>query len=70
MYNDHLKSLANRIRRACLTAAREGFEDAELSGLCREGCMEAALSAIEMVDIDQLLASSKEGSEIPDTGSH
>lgn len=70
MNNDHLVSLASRTKQACLTAAREGFEDAELSGLCREGCMEAALSAIEMVDIDQLLASSKEGSDIPDSGSH
>ena len=49
------RALAERVKQACLSAAREGFEDAELSGLCREGCIEAALSAIEMVDVDSLL---------------
>ncbi|GGX49189.1 hypothetical protein [Saccharospirillum salsuginis] len=63
MSNQHLESLANQIKQACLKAAQEGFEDAELSGLCREGCVEAALSAIEMVDIDQLLESNLEDTE-------
>lgn len=50
------KHIANQVKTACLTAAREGFEDAQLSGLCAEGCIEAALSAIQMVDTEALLA--------------
>lgn len=48
--------LAEQIKTACLSAAREGFEDAQLSGLCAEGCIEAAISAIQMVDLEALLA--------------
>lgn len=49
------RTLARQVKQACLEAAREGFEDAELSGLCREGCIEAALSAIEMVDLEPIV---------------
>lgn len=53
---DLSKHFADQIKTACLSAAREGFEDAQLSGLCAEGCIEAALSAIQMVDTEALLA--------------
>ncbi len=56
MKNELTLIFAQRIKTACLTAAREGFEDAQLSGLCAEGCIEAALSAIQMVDTEALLA--------------
>jgi hypothetical protein len=48
--------LAERIRQACLEAARQGYEEAAVAGLCHEGAMEAALGAIEMLDLDALLS--------------
>jgi len=47
--------LATTIRQACIEAAREGYEDAALSGLCHEGAMEAAISAIQMLDLNALI---------------
>ena len=43
--------LAENVRDACLKAARAGYEDAALRGLCREGAWEAAMSAVEKVDL-------------------
>lgn len=50
--------LATTIRQACIGAARTGYEDAALSGLCHEGAMEAAISAIQMLDLEVLIFSS------------
>lgn len=47
--------LAQKVRNACIDAAREGFKDASMSGLCAEGAMEAAISAMENLDLDQLI---------------
>jgi hypothetical protein len=47
--------LAERIRKECIKAAREGFRDASMSGLCREGAMEAAISAMQNLNLDKLL---------------
>lgn len=47
--------LAEAIREACIKAAREGFMDASMSGLCTEGAMEAAISAMQSLDIEQLI---------------
>lgn len=49
------KELAEHIRKACIKAAREGFLDASMSGLCTEGAMEAAISAMQSLDIEQLI---------------
>lgn len=46
---------AQQIREACIKAAREGFMDASIQGLCTEGAMEAAVSAIQMLDLEKLL---------------
>lgn len=43
--------LAKRVRKACIEAAREGFIDASMSGLCAEGAMEAAISSMQKLDI-------------------
>lgn len=48
-------ALAELIRKACVEAAREGYEDASISGLCAEGALEAALSSIERLDLQALL---------------
>jgi hypothetical protein len=50
-----LLQLAEAVRRACITAAREGYQGAAISGLCGEGAQEAALGAIEMVDLEKLI---------------
>ncbi len=47
--------LAQKVRSACIDAAREGFRDASMSGLCTEGAMEAAISAMENLDLDQII---------------
>ncbi len=47
--------LAETIRQACMEAAKEGFMHASMSGLCAEGAMEAAISAIQSLDVEQLI---------------
>ncbi len=47
--------LANTIRELCVEKAREGFTDASMQGLCAEGSMEAAVSSIQLIDIEQVL---------------
>lgn len=49
------QQLAERVRKACIEAAREGFLDASMSGLCAEGAMEAAISAIQKLDIEKIV---------------
>jgi hypothetical protein len=44
------------IRDACLEAAREGYEQAAMAGLCHDGAVEASLDAIRMLDIEAILA--------------
>lgn len=50
------RGLAQAVRNACLEAARDGYQQAAIAGLCHEGAMEAALDAIRMLDLDALLA--------------
>ena len=47
--------LADVVRKACIRAALEGYEHAAMSGLCHEGAWEAAISAMEMLDLDAVL---------------
>lgn len=47
--------LAQKIREKCIDAAREGFHDASISGLCAEGAMEAAISGIQKIDVMKVL---------------
>ena len=54
---EELLSLAGAVRTACVKAARDGYQDAAISGLCGEGAQEAAISAIQMVDIDSIIIS-------------
>ncbi len=53
----HGADLANAVREACIRAAIEGYRDAAISGLCAEGAFEAAVSAMQMLDLDTLGAS-------------
>ena len=49
---------ADMVRKACIRAALEGYEHAAMSGLCHEGAWEAAISAMEMLDLDAVLGKS------------
>lgn len=49
-------ALAERIREACIGAALEGYEDAAMAGLCGEGALEVAISAMRRADLAGVLA--------------
>ncbi|MCI0395826.1 MAG: acetyltransferase [Chloroflexi bacterium] len=49
------RHLAEAVRQACLAAAASGFEQAALDGLCYEGAVEAAASAIQRLDLIGLI---------------
>lgn len=55
--------IAERVRNACVNAAKEGFRDASISGLCQDGAMEAAVSAIQTLDLDKIVEEIKSSSE-------
>lgn len=48
--------LARAVQEACIQAANKAYEDAATSGLCDEGALEAAIGAIQTLDIDAMLA--------------
>jgi hypothetical protein len=53
---DFERRLAEAVRTACVHAALEAHEDAGVRGLCQEGRWEAAVGAIQSLDLDRLLA--------------
>jgi hypothetical protein len=59
MTQEEDKRLAEAVREACLKAAREGYEQAAMSGLCHEGAVEASLDAVRMLDIAALVEQAK-----------
>ena len=50
-----IKEITENVRKACIQVAREGFQDAAISGLCTEGAAEAAISAIQKLDLNNLI---------------
>ncbi|MEX0648824.1 MAG: acetyltransferase [Balneolaceae bacterium] len=48
------EQVAEKVREACIQAAKEGFRDASISGLCSDGAMEAAVSAIQRIDLKKI----------------
>jgi len=52
------RQLAEKVRQACVQAAIAGFEQARMDGLCEEGAVETAVSAIQNLNLDQLLGDS------------
>lgn len=55
MSSDERRDLAVRVREACARAAVKGYEDAAMAGLCGEGALEAAVSAVQSLDLDALV---------------
>ncbi len=47
--------IAEAVRKACIQAARQGYERAAADGLCDEGALEVALDAIHSLDLEKLL---------------
>lgn len=49
------RDLAEAVRDACINAAKAGYENAAMAGLCHDGAWEAAIGAIEMLDMDAVI---------------
>ncbi len=45
------RDIAEAVRRACVEAALEAYEDAQIRGLCREGAWEVAIEAVRTLDV-------------------
>ena len=52
---DLKRRLAESVREACLTAARQAYENAGISGLCEEGRWECAVAAIRSLDLEAII---------------
>jgi hypothetical protein len=51
----HPIEIAQAVRSACVQAALDGYEQAQIAGLCQEGAWEVAIDAIRMVDLKEIL---------------
>ena len=51
----HPIEIARAVRSACVQAALDGYEQAQIAGLCQEGAWEVAVDAIRMVDLKEIL---------------
>ena len=47
--------LAGRVRNACVLAALDGYERAQIAGLCQEGALEYAVDAMRTLDLRTIL---------------
>ncbi len=47
--------LAATVRNACVRAALDGYEQAQIAGLCQEGAWECAVDAMRKLDLKTLL---------------
>ncbi len=57
-----MKQIAEEVRNACITAMQEGFQDASMSGLCTDGAVEAAIGAVQLLNLEKIVRQAlKEG---------
>jgi len=61
MNDEERLALAARVRDACIAAALAGHEEAAIAGLCSEGALEAAISAIQMLDLESVMDTAPPG---------
>lgn len=54
-YNMQIEQLAQALRAACMQAAIRAYEEAGIQGLCYEGRWEAAVSAMESLDLHKII---------------
>lgn len=57
--------LAEAVRTACLQAAIAAYDDAGLRGLCEEGRWEAAVGALQSIDLHKLIQELERASRRP-----
>lgn len=55
--------IAESVRRACAEAAAEGFQFAAMRGLCHEGAVEAAVSAVKQVCLNTAISAAVSSGE-------
>ena len=53
------QKVAEAVRQACVEAALDAYEDAQIRGLCREGAWEVAIEAIRSLDIAAVIAAER-----------
>ena len=51
----HPIEIAQAVRSACVLAALEGYERAQIAGLCQDGAWEVAVDAMRMLDLKDIL---------------
>jgi len=56
MTPEHQYALAERVREECIQTALTAYENASISGLCGEGAFEAAISAVRMMKIEDIVS--------------
>jgi hypothetical protein len=49
------RQMMESVRNACVRAATDGYRNAAMAGLCHEGAWEAAIGAVQMLDLDAIL---------------
>ncbi len=52
---EKLQQVAEIVRQICIAAAIDGYETAASDGLCHEGAWEAAISAMQTVELVTLI---------------
>ena len=58
------QKIAEAVRRACIEAALEAYEDAQVRGLCREGAWEVAIGAVRTLDVAAVVAAASSDEEM------
>ncbi|WP_136065881.1 acetyltransferase [Modicisalibacter radicis] len=61
MQDEERLTLATRVREACIEAALVGYDDAAIAGLCEDGAIEAAIGAIQKLDLQSVIDSPEPG---------
>lgn len=56
-----MKQIAEEVRNACITAMQEGFQDASMSGLCTDGAVEAAIGAVQLLNLEKIVRKALKG---------
>jgi hypothetical protein len=53
------QKIAEAVRQACVEAALDAYEDAQIRGLCREGAWEVAIEAVRTLDVAAVIAAAE-----------
>ena len=53
------QKIAEAVRQACIDAALDAYEDAQIRGLCREGAWEVAIEAVRSLDVAAVITAAE-----------